>query len=217
MNQNVVNFFAVGTVTLGFLGWRFAANPAPVFRMFGIGLGLFALSFALFTVIVRVHPAELETWSSVAVLPFVAGYFFHIGAATFDWLPRKRMLVMAIAAVFLTGLYLMRTFVYPSTPGFSPNGLYYFHARPPALLLYILAFAGAFMPAVHVVSSHIAKRSLAAMTRICFNLVVLGAVILLTSYDDELQYLNGVVMVFGFLSLLVLYMRNSVNGRPAGQ
>ena len=66
------------------------------------------------------------------------------------------------------------------------------------------------MTALHVVTSRITQWRQAALTRIFFNLIILGGVILLTSADDNLQYLNSALLTTGFLGLLVLYVRSKV-------
>ncbi len=59
------------------------------------------------------------------------------------------------------------------------------------------------MPALHVVSSRMSVWRQAALTRIFFNLIVLGGVILMVSMDDQLQYLNSLILSVGFIGLLV--------------
>ncbi|NBW73731.1 MAG: hypothetical protein EBR26_04960 [Microbacteriaceae bacterium] len=66
-----------------------------------------------------------------------------------------------------------------------------------------MAFGGAFMPALHVISSRMTVWRQAALTRIFFNLIVLGGVILMVSLDDQLQYLNSLILTVGFVGLLV--------------
>ncbi|MEN9739985.1 MAG: hypothetical protein RLZ72_251 [Actinomycetota bacterium] len=206
VNSNVVTFFVLGTIALGFVGFRFLTSSGVLFRRFGIGLALYALAFAVWSVIVATQPADLQLWTTLGVLPFGVAHLFHVSAATFDWKQSNRLIALGSASTFLAVLFVLRTWVFPSTPGFSDGGLFYFNADPVVTLLYILVFAGAFMPALHVVSSHIGTRWLAALTRIGFNLVVLGAVVLLASYDDNMQYVNGFIMGGGFLGLAVSYL-----------
>jgi hypothetical protein len=66
------------------------------------------------------------------------------------------------------------------------------------------------MTAIQVVTTHITLWRQAALTRIFFNLIVLGGVILLTSADDQMQYLNSALLTTGFLGLFVLYVRSKV-------
>lgn len=209
-NLNVVLFFLLGSGIFALLGFKFYALKVNPFKDFGIGIALFGLSFMGFAAVVATHPADLGLMMSLSVLPFVAGFIALVSSATFNWQKNTRTMMLGIAIAFLVTLFALRTWVYPSDPGFSENGLVSFHAQPPVLLLYILAFAGGLMTALHVVTSRITQWRQAALTRIFFNLIILGGVILLTSADDNLQYLNSALLTTGFLGLLVLYVRSKV-------
>ena len=206
-NYGVVAFFIVGTIVLVFLGWRFAFSPAPVFRQFGIGLACAAAAFAMWSAIVWIRPENLHLWTSVGVALFLPGYLFFLNAATHNWVPRNRNLALGIAGVYLLVLFVLRTFIAPSEPAFSERGLFYFNTQPLVLLLYIVSFVGAVMPAVYAVSRDITVPWLSRATLVCFNLVIVCGVILLTSYDDDLQTYNGFLMGIAFLSLFVVYLR----------
>lgn len=206
-NYGVVAFFIVGTIVLVFLAWRFAFSPAPVFRHFGIGLACAAAAFAAWSAIVWIRPEDLHLWTSVGAALFLPCYLFFLNAATHNWLPRNRNLALGIAGVYLLVLFALRTFIAPSEPAFSERGLFYFNTQPLVLLLYIVSFVGAVMPAVYAVSRDITTPWLSRATLVCFNLVIVCGVILLTSYDDDLQTYNGYLMGIGFLCLFMMYLR----------
>ena len=212
-NPNVVIFFLVGALVFALLAVRFLGVKKYPHKAFGFGMAFFALAFLVWAGIVASHPEPLDTFMSLGVLPFVAAFFALVASATYDWTQSNRRLVFVIAVVYLVGLFALRTWALPSTPGFSENGLIYFNAAPAVTLMYALAFAGSFMPALHVVTREIPNRALAALTRIFFNLVVLTGVILMVSLDDNLQNLNGVLMLAGLLGLLVLYVPTSVKAK----
>lgn len=214
INNDVVNFFIAGAVILAFVAFRFIRSDQRTFRLFGLGLSLYSVAFAVWAFLAATHPADLDTWTSVGVAFFGLAHLFFVASATSDWSTRTQRILLAIAVVFLSGLFVVRTFLLPSKPSFSEAGLYYFNAQPPVLLLYILVFTGALMPAIHVVTSHIAEKTLAMFTRIFFNLTVLTAVVLLTSADEVLQYWNGAVMSLGLLGLLVIYIRRAPTYAP---
>ena len=211
VNYMVGLFFAGGTVISAFLAWRFAAAPMPVFRQFGIGLAWFAAAFAIWAVIVSTHPNDLRLWTTIGAAAFVPGLFFFLNAATSGWGPDSRRLALLVAGAYLIALFFLRTFVQPSEPGFSDGGLIYFNAQPLTQLAYIVAFAGALAPAVYAVSRAMTLRWLARTTLVCFNLIIMCGVVLLTSYDDDLQTYNGLLMGVGFLTLFMAYLRH----RPA--
>jgi len=206
VNPQVLNFFLAGAVILAVVAFRFLRTANPTFRLFGIGLAMYSAAFAIWASIVALQPAELTTWTSVGVAFFGGAHLFYVASAVSDFSKPVQRNLLVVAVVFLLGLFVLRTWILPSTPSFSPAGLFYFNAEAPVMLGYILVFAGSFMPAIHVVSSHIAQKNLAMFTRIFFNLTVLTAVVLLTSADETLQYWNGAVMALGLLGLLVNFV-----------
>ena len=210
VNNNVVFFFAVGAVAFAFLAIRYVPSPERTFKLFGAALGLLSLAFAIWGVIVGVHPADaaLELWTTIGVFPFGLASLAFVAAATSDWSKKTQNVLLGVAAVVLGVLFVVRTFIDPSSPSFSDSGLFYFNAKPLALLLYVVVFAGAIMPAIHVVTSHLASKSLATATRLSFNLVTLSSVVLLVSKDDELQNWNGYLLLAGLLALVIAYVSN---------
>lgn len=212
-NSNVMGFFVIGAAIFGLLSARFLSAKKAPYTNFGFGMAAFALAFLAWGVIVGIQPTDsLELYMTLGVLPFVAGFLFLVSSATYDWLAKNRNLAMVFAVAFLVALFVLRTFVLPSDPGFSENGLIYFNAQPLIELMYVLAFAGGFMTSLQVVSREIKHRLTAALTRIFFNLVVVCGVILLVSRNDELQQFNGVLMLSALIGLAVVYAPSKVKG-----
>lgn len=200
---NIVLFFMLGSGIFALVGFKFWSLKVNPFRDFGIAVAMFGLAFMGWGIVIATKPAELALPVALSIAPFVLGFLFLVSSATFNWQKRNRLLTFVIAAVFLATLFVLRTVVLPSDPHFSENGLLYFGANQLVLILYVLAFGGAFMPALHVVSTRMTVWRQAALTRIFFNLIVLGGVILMVSMDDQLQYLNSLVLTVGFVGLLV--------------
>ena len=206
-NAGVVGFFITGAVISAFLGWRFAAGPEPVFRHFGLGLLCFAAAFAVWSAIVWVQPDDLQLWSTAGVAVLLPGYLFFLSAAARNWQPRSRNLLFGGALAYLAVLFIVRTFLLPSEPAFSKDGLFYFNAEPIVQLMYVISFVGAALPAVYSVARSLSVPWLSRATMFCFNLIVVCGVVLLTSYDDELQTYNGYLMGIAFLALFAIYLR----------
>ena len=209
VNNNVVWFFALGAVAFAFLAIRYLPSTERTFKMFGAALGLMALAFATWGVIIFVHPsnaADLASWTTIGVIPFGLASLAFVAAATSDWSKKTQNILLSVAAAVLALLFVVRTFVTPSEPSFSKSGLFYFNASAAALMLYVIVFAGAIMPAIHVVTSHLSSKSLATATRLSFNVVTLGFAVLLVSKDDELQNWNGYLLLAGLISLVVTYL-----------
>lgn len=214
VNTDVLEFFLLSAGVFAFLAIRFASVGKAPYRNFGFGLTGFSLAFAVWGLIAGLHPSEdsLDLYMTLGVLPFVAGFLFLVSSATFDWLPNNRKLIMTIAIIFLVALFVIRTFWLPSNPGFSDSGFIYFNAQPLVELMYVLTFAGGFMTSLQVVTRSISDRLTAALTRIFFNLVTICGVVMLVSNDDNLQQLNGYLMLAAIVGLFIVYLPKKVSG-----
>ena len=208
-NVNVFIFFLLGALSFAFIAIRFAASSATAFRRFSIGLGLLALAFATWSVIIATHPSDITTLTTVGVIPFgLANLFFVLSATTiFD--SKTRTVLVSVAVAVLGALFVLRTFITPSKPEINAGGYFSFNADPLAMLLYVVVFAGALMPAVQVVSTQIKNPKTAMFTRLFFNVVTLSGVVLLVSTNDELQNLNGYVLLAALIGLVVTHARKA--------
>jgi len=208
---DVVLFFLLGSGIFAFVGIKFWLLKKSPFKNFGVAIALFGLAFLGWGLVIATRPENLPMYVALSIVPFVLGFLFLVSAATFNWSSKNKILIFAIALAFLATLFVLRTWVFPSEPAFSENGLLYFHAKPEVLLMYVLAFAGAFMPALHVISTRITLWRQAALTRIFFNLIVLGGVILMVSENDQLQFLNSYILSAGFIGLLVIFGSSKIH------
>jgi hypothetical protein len=208
-NMNVFAFFLIGTLSFAFLAFRFLTSKAQAFRMFGTGLALFAVAFGIWAAIVYTQPTDLATMTTLGVIPFGLANLFFVAAGTSDFGSQGRRILLGVAAVVLTALFVIRTFSFPSAPSINADGYFYFNADPIAIMLYVIVFAGALMPAVHIVTLHTSHKQTGIFTRLFFNVVTLSGVVLLVSVSDDLQYLNGYVMLLGLIGLVVTHARKS--------
>jgi hypothetical protein len=210
MNNNVFAFFLIGTLAFALLAFRFVAAKNYAFRMFGTGLALLSFAFATWSVIILTHPADLAPLTTLGVIPFGLANIFFVAAGTSDFQPATRRNLLIVATAVIGGLFAYRTFGAASEPFIDGNGYFYFNAAPLAVILYVVVFAGALMPAVHVVTSHVASVRAAMFTRLFFNGVTLSGVILLVANNsDELQLLNGYLMLIGLIGLVLTHVRKS--------
>lgn len=208
-NLNVFYFFLIGTLGFAFLAFRFLTSKTQTFRMFGTGLALLAIAFGIWSAIVYSHPADLAAMTTLGVIPFGLANIFFVATGTSDFGAQARRTLLIVATVVVAALFIVRTYVQPSNPSFSDNGYFYFNADPIAILLYVVVFAGALMPAVHIVTLHTADKQTGIFTRLSFNLVTLSGVVLLVSESDDLQYLNGFVMLLGLIGLVITHARKT--------
>lgn len=198
-------FFIAGTGAMFFLAYRFLSAKGAVFRNFGTGLALYGAAFGIWSLVVLTKPSDLEIITTLGVVPFALAHIFFLLVSTEKVKASKRSLLLFGALAYLAVLFLLRTFIYPSAPSFSTNGLFYFNAHPAVVALYIGAFAATLLPAINVVSQKIKDSTLRTISQIGFTIAAIGGIVLVTSVDDDLQTINGWVMGVTYAVLLAAY------------
>lgn len=201
----VPSFFVVGTLAILFLASKFISQKDSILRNFGIGLALYGAAFAIWAVAVVTKPADLATITTIGVIPFAVAHLFYLMVGTEKLKASSRSLVMMLGVGYLAILLVLRAFVYQSHPAFSAKGLFYFHADPVIIALYIGAFSASLLPAINIVSQRIKDKTLKFITQFGFTTLTIGGIVLVTSYDDTLQTINGWVMGTTFVLLLTAY------------
>lgn len=183
-------FFVFGTAAMWFTAYKFWSAKGAIYKHFGSGLALYGLGFAIWSVAVFTK-SNVDFWTTLGVIPFAAAHLFYLMAATIKTRSSTRSLILIAGAAYLTVLFFFRTFIYPSNPGFSNDGLFYFNAQAPVIAMYILAFTLSVFPAIATVSQHLKDPILRIVMQVCFPILLVGGIILVASYDDELQTING--------------------------
>ena len=195
-------FFVAGSGAMLFLAYRFRSADDKVFKNFGNGLALYGLAFAIWTLAVLTKPTDLDTITTLGVIPFAAAHIFFLMVATHKMKAASRSTLVMGGIAYLVLLFLLKLFVYPSNPGFSANGLFYFHAQPPLVALYIGAFGLTLIPAIYAVGEKLKDVTLRYIVQAMFTIAAIGGIILVTSVDDNLQTINGWVMGVTYFILL---------------
>lgn len=203
-------YFIIGTLAILFLAYKFLSQKALVFRNFGVGLLISGVAFAVWTAVVIIKPNNLEVFTTIGALPFAVGFLFFLMAGTHKLKAANKSLVLLAGVGYLLILLFLRTLVYKSHPAFSSNGLFYFHAEPAIIALYIGAFGAALLPAINVVSQQLKDKTLRFITQFGFTILAVGGIVMLTSFSDTLQTINGWVMGVAFLLLVVAYATKEV-------
>lgn len=204
-NLLVPAYFIGTSLSILFLSYKFFSKKNATFQNFAIGLALFAAAFAIWSVVVITKPDNLELFTTIGVIPFTAGLLFFLIAGTSKLKASKRSLATTLAVGYLGLMLFLRMFVYQSMPAFSENGLFYFRADPVIVALYIGAFAAALFPATNAVCQQIKDGTLKFVTQLGLTILIIGGVVMLTSFDDTLQLINGYVMAGALAALLVVY------------
>jgi hypothetical protein len=206
MHNNIVGdvfvplFFVVGAAASLYIGWRFLQAKNTTLRTFGYSVICYGLAFAIWSIMIFTR-TNIELITSIGVLPLIAGLFLSLYTGVQNIGSQNRSLILGGAAAYLAILFLLRVFIFPSTPGFSENGLFYFRAEPAVIAMYVGAFAAALLSATNAVSSQLKDRMFRKATQLSLTALTIGGIILVTSVNDDLQTINGWVMGLSLITL----------------
>ncbi len=203
-------YFILGSLSILFLAYKFLTQKASAYKNFGLGLLLYGTAFAIWAVIVLTKPDDIATWTTIGAIPFGFAHLFYLMAAADKLAVSKKSMLFLGAGAYLAVLFIFRTFLYESNPGFSEEGLFYFNPDPVVVALYIGAFAGSVLPAINTVATKMKDKTLSFLTRLGFTTLTIGSVVLVTSHDDTLQLINGFIMGAAFLLLVSTYARRPI-------
>ncbi len=201
MNATVLLFFGYTTLATLFLGYRFWSSNNKTLKWFGMGLFLNGVAFAIWSTAVLQHSANLDTWvtagSLFLALALVA--FFKASANVFG----ENSTFFGLGVIYTIVLFVTRTFVYPSTPSFSPEGLLFFNVQPVVQAMYILAFVWAVFPVFNYMAEKVYQGTTGEIVRYGFIVVVMGSVLLIVSTDPALVNIAGWAIGLAYLSILL--------------
>ena len=205
-NLSVLSFFLFGTFSFAVLSVFYLKQKDAPFRLFGLALVLIALAFAVWSYVVYARPANLELITTIGVAPFVLafGVLFAVSASSLKG--KHKIFVYIFSALFVTLFALLRVFFYGSNPAFDDKGFFYFNADPVILYLYVLAISFSILPAVYVLGRQIKNITLRIVMELGFTLIAIGTIVLIISYDDWLQVINGWGMIIVLIILLLTHL-----------
>lgn len=207
INYSVVAFFISASVMLGYLGFSFRSLKKQPMVNFGTGLLFVSLAFLVWTYIVAAHPENIKLLVGIGMLPFAASFIMFLLAATSGVKTKYRLPLYIINAVILATFVVLRYFVYDSNPGFTSNGFFAFNVDPTVIYFYALITAFNFIPAVYVIGRHIKNDVLRIAIELGLTLVAVGLIIMVTSEDDSLQFLNGIGIIAGLVAACLATLR----------
>ena len=200
MNPYVLIFFLHNVLATLLLGIKFRSRDDPVLKNFGVGLILNSIAFAVWSAAVFMRPANLELYITVGVLFFIASLVTFLVAGTQNIAEHDRRSLLVFGVIVAVVLFWIRTFVYPSEPGFSAEGLFFFNPHPIVQVIYIFGLAITVLPAIDALASRF-RDGYAMLVHYGFIVQVMAGVILLTSTNPLVLYIDG--WVIGIVYLLL--------------
>ena len=199
INYSVVAFFATSTLMLGYIGYKFRSIKKQPMANFGNGLLLVGLAFLVWLYIVGTHPSHISAIVNVGMLLLAASFVMFLFAATSGVDIKYRFPLYLINAAILTTFIILRYFIFDSNPGFTSNGYFAFNVDPVVTYFYALITSFNFIPALYVVGRQLKNDVLRIAIELGLTLVGVGMVIMITSKEDSLQFINGVGIVTGLV------------------
>lgn len=200
MNILVVLFFLHNVLATAFLGGKFFSQKNKVLKNFGIALLLNSAAFAIWSFAVLTRPDNLTTYVTYGVAFFIAALVFLLNTGVQNLGSENRMMVLVLGTLFGLVLFYLRTFVYPATPSFSPEGFFFFNIHPLMQMFYIFGLVIASLMALNAVASKF-KGIFATLIWFCFVIEVIGGIILITTSDSQVLYLAGLIMGTAYVAL----------------
>jgi len=200
MNPLVVLFFLHNVFATLILGFKLRGRSDSVLRNFGSALILNGVAFAVWSVAVAMMPKNLELFVAIGSLFFIVSLITFLSAGLQNVSASNRKILLLTGSVVAVVLFLIRTFIYPSEPGFSPEGLFFFNPHPVVQVIYIFILALTALPAIDALASKFTQ-PYASLVRYGFIAEVMGGLILITSTNTLVLYIDG--WIIGSIYLLL--------------
>lgn len=210
MNLLVLLFFLQNIIVTAILGYKFFSQKNSAFKIFGIALFLNTIAFAIWSFAIIQQATNLNNYVTAGAAAFITSLIFLLLEGTQEMKAGMRMSIVTIGIIIGVVLFYARTFMYPSAPSISPEGLFFFNLQPVVQMLYIFGLGLAAFPAIEAVASKF-KGSYASLVRYSFIIQVMGGVVLMTSSNTQMLYILGWIMgsVYFVLCVTLLFSKKA--------
>lgn len=197
-------FFVQVVFGTSVLAWWFLSRKDATLKTFGLGMAGYSLGMASWTLLVLLKPDDLQPLIVAGAIPFLLAHLAYAKVAYKNLDFTKTSILSLLVAGTIAGTFIVRTFIYPSEPYFSSDGLLFFGLHPISIAFYIATISLTFLPAISVVASHLKRGSVRSVMQVGLTTLYINSIILVSSNDGTLLFINGVVMTS---TLLVLWIK----------
>lgn len=204
----VVAFFLHNVLATLLLGFKFRGRADSVFKNFGSSLILNGVAFTVWSVAVVLKPQNLEVYITIGALFFVASLVTFLAAGIQNVNESQRRSLLFVGSIVAVALFLARTFMYPSEPGFSPEGLFFFNPHPIVQFIYIFGLALTALPAIDALANKFGSSVYSHLVRYGFIAEVMGGIILITSTNTLVLFVAGWIIGTVYLILWTSLLLN---------
>lgn len=194
-------FFLQMVLGTAILAWWFSKRKDKTLKTFGLGMAGYSLGLAAWSLLVLTKPADLQPLILAGAVPFLLAHLAYAKVAYKNLDLSKTSALTLVVLGAIAGTFIVRTFLYPSDPFFSDEGLLFFGLHPLSVAFYITTISLTFLPAIAVVASRLKKGSLKTVMQAGLTTLYINAIILVSGEDDTLLLINGVVMSVALLAV----------------
>ena len=138
---------------------------------------------------------------TTGVIFFIASLIAFLAAGNQDIHESNRRSLLWVGGILAAALFLVRTFVFQSNPGFSPEGLFFFNPHPIVQIIYIFGLALTALPAIDALANKFGRSGYSHLVRYGFIAEVMGGIILVTSTNTLVLYAAGWIIGAVYLVL----------------
>lgn len=200
----VALFFFHGAIASFISGSYFWAKKDHTVKFFGMGLIFNALAFTTWALLAANRLNNLRILAALAAVFLILGLFsFFLSSVQHLQATTSYSAALIVGAIGALGLFVLRTFVYPSHLVVSGRGFLLFDLDTVVKVAYIFAISATILPAANAVAGKFKKTVLSPLIKGCFTTLAIGGIILATSSDTSLILLDGIAMSVAFLLLWV--------------
>ncbi len=205
MNTLVVVFFLHNALATLILGCKFRSQKDRTLKHFGTALLFTTVAFTIWSVAIIGKVQNLDSYINTGVIFFVISLVCFLMTGVQNMAASNRKTVMVIGVGLAIVLLYLRAAFYPSAPGFSAEGFFFFNPHPVIQMLYIFGLSLAVIPAVDAVAAKIKSSFYSRLFRYGFIAEVAGGIVLITSNINNPNitalYLTGWIIGLVYLIL----------------
>lgn len=196
-------FFIQMAIGTAILAWWFLTRKQKTLKTFGLGVAGYSVGLTAWSILVVTKPDNLQPLVLAGAVPFLLAHFAYAKVAYKNINFAKTSFLTLVVAGAIAATFIVRTFLYPSVPYFSSDGLLFFGLHPASSAFYIATIALTFLPAVSVVGNTLKKGVLRNVMQVSLTTLFINSVILVSSQSDTLLLINGYVASAALLAVWI--------------
>lgn len=206
-------FWVYSTVGLLSAGYLLLRTATPRLKVFGTGVLLCGAGFAIWTAAVFLTLTDVRTMVLIGLVLILMGHldFAKVALTATPHRHRQRRL-LAVSAIILVTLVLQNT-LHPVEQRVSAGSLVFFYFDPIVRFSLVALISLTLLPASRVLIAEFVGPPTRTLS-IAFHAIFVSSVVLVSTADEELLLLSGVVFT-GAIGFAAVALSEAASGRSA--